>query len=363
MFYDGSHFFSQNLENSPDDNLPDYPFLSRGRRWPSPGRFHAFRCTEGLWNDQESSLWGCDGSQDDIGHDAWPQHSYSPFNRAQSLDYPFLNHTHFPDPPYRESDGAGFRSFERDFRRRERRGHRQTPCSAFYNASPRFNHHRAQQDPRFPFDADSSCEPSGDNGGRRRSWGEGDRAAPGYKEPDDDNLGSSLPLPHRTGCGSRNRVIQYAPGILDWDVVTIAGTEGEARSPPRTLSPSEPSDGAPHAAAPPPSPHINPMPNGDAVLSGAREDSPSSTPSRHPSSPRSPQPQGFPGINDNQPQVYDGEMDLSGIFYHLRRQNRRLKAKRARLERFQSDLVRRAEALRSWEVNMQEWEARRHSEF
>ncbi|KAL8805083.1 MAG: hypothetical protein Q9182_002173 [Xanthomendoza sp. 2 TL-2023] len=108
------------------------------------------------------------------------------------------------------------------------------------------------------------------------------------------------------------------------------------------------------AAAPPSPPQFNLGPEEQACWPEAPEESPSSTPSRHPSSPCSP----YRQSSRSRQQTYAGHVDLGGFAYHLRRQSRRLKHERERLDRIVSDLLRRAEELRLWETGLQEREAK-----
>ncbi|KAL8810792.1 MAG: hypothetical protein Q9200_002307 [Gallowayella weberi] len=127
-------------------------------------------------------------------------------------------------------------------------------------------------------------------------------------------------------------------GLLNWDFETIGGQEASPDA----------------AAVPPPFPRFNLGPEKHACWPEAPEESPSSTPSRHPSSPCSANRQ----LSPNRQQAYAGHVDLGGFAKDLRRQSKKLKRKRERLDRILSDLLRRAEELRLWETGLQEREAK-----
>ncbi|KAI4257578.1 MAG: hypothetical protein L6R42_005566 [Xanthoria sp. 1 TBL-2021] len=350
-FYDGPQYLSGHLEDALYKRSPGGPYFNRGQRWPCSGGFCSGSLPDPFWNESEHGR-----SQYDALYSSWPQHPHRTFDRAQSLDEAYLHHTETAIPSCTESYRTAFQHLKpmQGCGCQERRGYR--PCS--YMSSPRCDTRREQHDPSFPFDVHRGFGHCGENDFRRRTCSNSNWTVPGYtvEEPEGSELPTSPRLPHR----ARSRSQQGShddkcPGFLNLGSITVAGTEDRPRV--QTISSSgSPSHESPHAAQHP-SPHPGLVHGDQPDSAGPQEDSPSSTLSRHPSSPRSPCHEGFYAPDDIPP-APDREEDLGAIYHHILRQNEKLKRKRDKLHRLRLKLFRRAEKLQFWEVELMEREAR-----
>ncbi|KAL8819268.1 MAG: hypothetical protein Q9223_002257 [Gallowayella weberi] len=308
--------------------------LPRIRRWPSSVRFPR---SQDSWIEHEASSWNHDWRHHDTHHNPWTQRFYGTLNGAERPDEAFLNHNHLADSFHDELRGAGFPPVDAPqvFRHRGRREDGQSPCCAFQHGSSRFARRRAPEDVRLPFKVNFGCRHSEGNDCRRRGCCDGGGATCGCPGGEREGDGT----PHRPRSSSWGQVYDAGfSGLLNWDFETIGGQEASPDA----------------AAVPPPFPRFNLGPEKHACWPEAPEESPSSTPSRHPSSPCSANRQ----LSPNRQQAYAGHVDLGGFAKDLRRQSKKLKRKRERLDRILSDLLRRAEELRLWETGLQEREAK-----
>ncbi|KAL8728311.1 MAG: hypothetical protein Q9166_005454 [cf. Caloplaca sp. 2 TL-2023] len=364
IMYDRLPFSSKHFEDALRHTLEGV-WLPRERRpWTSLGGFQAHQCTDHNWNAQRRSPRHYDWRHHDGHHDPLSQHCYRVFNEFQPPGEALPAYSRTGDPLHAAIDGTDFPPFEPlyDFERRE-------PCWPSYptvhQALPRYGQRCRQRNPYNPFDINFGFGQTSENDRRRRASGSSSGARPGYavEEPDDNDNRDPLQLPHQARSRSRNSVhMEYNPEALNWEVITLAGTD--SRSSPRSVSASDSSHQRPHTAAVPPSPHANPVSEDQPFFVAPQEDSPSSTPLRRPSTPRSPHHQGSSGDENARRQAFAGQTALGQFYFRLCRRVRKLKRKRDRLNRFQSELIRKAEELNLWEVRLQEREARfRHSSF
>ena len=348
----GPQFLPAHVEDSPFSRRRGGPYFNRGQPWPS---------SEGLpdpfWSETEHGR-----QQYDALNSPWLQHPQRAFERAQKLDEAFLDHTESTVPNHTEPYRADFQHLEptQDCGYQERRGHGQSSYFSTYQCPPRCGSCREHHDPSFPFDANFGFVHSGENDRRRRACSNGYRTMRDYtvEEPDGSEIHNSSRLPHRTR--SRSRCGGYgnrSPELLNWSTIAVAGTEARSRI--RTVSTSgSSSHQSPPAAAPPPSPHPNIVHDDQPGLSESQENSPSSTPSRRSSSPRSPCHHEFDTREDAQPPPCGEQVDIRMIINYILGQNLRLNRKRDKLHRLRLDLLRRAEDLNFRELQILEREAR-----
>ncbi|KAI4098634.1 MAG: hypothetical protein LQ339_006367 [Xanthoria mediterranea] len=333
-FYDGPQYLSGHLEDALYNRSPGSLCFNRAHRWPCSGGI----CPGGL-PDPFCNESGHGRSQYNALYASWPQHPHKTFDRAQSLDEIYLQPTEGDTESYR----TAFRYSKptQDYGYQERRRYR--PSS--YISSPRCPACKEQHDPSFPFDVHFGFGHCGEK--------DSNRTTRGYTvvDPNGSELPTSPQLPH----GPRSKSPQGSYGdkfsrLLGLGAIAAAATEDKPRVQSVSTSGSS-SHESRHAAAPPPSPHPG-LVNGEGVDSaGVQEESPSSTPSRHPSSPCSPHHERMHAPDEMQAATCREE-DLGAIYHHIFRQYARLKRKTDKLHRLRLKLFRREEKLRIWELEL-----------
>ncbi|KAL8702819.1 MAG: hypothetical protein Q9201_004008 [Fulgogasparrea decipioides] len=223
---------------------------------------------------------------------------------------------------------------------------------------PRFTRRRGHRDPRFPVNFGFDYRQPNDNDRRRKAPSNRNATMPAYtvEEPDDNDSDSSTQLPNGTGRMRRNSSCsEHPPETFSWDFFAIGGPERSSVDCWTLPSSASSSPRSPHTAAPPPSPLDSPSLDAQS-FPDIREDSPSSTPSRHPSSPHSPRQQEIPAYGDNQGVEHSDQAALDQDYCKLRYLNRKLKRRRDQLYRFQSTLMRKAAELKIRETKLYERE-------
>ncbi|KAL8732231.1 MAG: hypothetical protein Q9181_004032 [Wetmoreana brouardii] len=223
--------------------------------------------------------------------------------------------------------------------------------------SSRFTRRRGHRDPRFPVNFGFDYRQPNDNDRRRKASSDRNAAMPAYtvEEPDDNGPGSSTQLPNGPGRMRRNPSFsEHPPETFSWDVFAIDGPERRSSVDCWTLpSSASSSPRSPHTAAPPPSP-LDSLSLDAQSFPDLREDSPSSTPSRRPSSPHSPRQQDIPAYSDSQGEEHLDQAALDQDYCKLRYLNRKLKCRRDQLYRFRSALMRKAAELKMRETKLYE---------
>ncbi|KAL8772170.1 MAG: hypothetical protein Q9209_002605 [Squamulea sp. 1 TL-2023] len=292
-------------------------------------------------------------------HFSVPQHFHSSFDRAQGLDNAFVNYTETANRAYTRHCRTGFLHCEpmQECECQERRGYRPSSYSGSREGSHKY------RDPSFRFDVHFGFGRQGGEDERRRARSNDNVGVPGYtvQEPDDDDFPTFSQLPHQARSRSRGGENGEKHGnFLGWGFVPV--TETEARL--RTVSTS----GSPDHQSParPPSPHPSPVEVDRPNSTGPHEDTPSPMPLSGPSSPRLPYHQDFSIHDDTQPYLAGQPVDLRVIIDNFRRQNQKLKRKRAKLNRLWSELLLKEEELRFRELKIMGLEAQQgriHPEF
>lgn len=344
-FFDGPHTLPSHMEGSPGARLPENLYF-RGQAWPCAGVLPGpFR-----------SGWDHGRSQYDTRYCSWPPHPHRTFDRAQSLDEAYLQHTETANPIHAELYPTPNEKCEYY----QLRGYRPYACMSNHRRdTDRRKHH-----PLFPLDINSGFDPFGCNDTRQRACGNLHQAMPNYtvEEPDENELPAFSQLPHgaKPRRSSPGIHVDPSPGLVNPSSFVVAETEDVSCA--WTVSPvstsRSPRQESPTPAVPPSSPQPGLIHGDHTDMVGAQEEPPFTTPSRRPSSPRSPYQEEFPPRDDTHQAPHREAGDLGTIYHHILRQNEKLKRKREYLHRLRFRLCRKEEELGIWESQLEERETR-----
>ncbi|KAL8898030.1 MAG: hypothetical protein Q9192_002288 [Flavoplaca navasiana] len=183
------------------------------------------------------------------------------------------------------------------------------------------------------------------------------------EEPDENEHPALSQLPHgaRPRRSSPGIHVGPSPGLVNPSSFVVAETEDVSRAwTVSTVSTSRsPRQESPTPAVPPSSPQPGLIHGDHTDMVGPQGESPSTTPSRRPSSPRSPCQEEFHPRDNTHQAPYREAGDLGTIYHHIHRQNEKLKRKRDYLHRLRFRLCRKEEELGIWESQLEERETRR----
>ena len=350
-FFDNPHPLPVHREGIPSGRLAENLYF-RGQAWA---------CAGGL----QGTLWSeCDHerSQYDTRYCSWPQHPHRTFDRAQSVDEAYLQHTETANVIHAEIYRTAVQHLEpnEDCEYQDLRGYR--PYA--YTGNLRRDTSRRKHHPLFPSNINSGFDPFGHNDTRRRACGDPHQATPIYtvEEPDENDPPAFSQLPHRARSrrSSLGSNVDQSPGLVNPSSFVVAETEDTSRAWTVSTVSTSPSPGQEHPtpAVPPSSPQHGFIHDDQPDMTGAPKEAPPTTPSRGPSSPRSPYQEAFHTRDDTHQAPHREARDLGTICHYILRQNEKLKRRRDYLHRLRFRLCRKEEELSIWESRLEERETR-----